>query len=401
MIKKTLGSIFMEKLQDPNVIEIMCNSDGSLWIDELGVGMSKVGSINPYNVQAAINVIASMLKITATKEMPIIEGEFPLDNSRFAAQLPPVVASPTFALRKKASLVFTLENYVEKNMMTEHQKEIIKEAIREHKNIVIVGGTSSGKTTLTNACIDYMSKIANEERIIIIEDTGEIQCKAVNSVLFHTTVHTSITDLLKTTLRMSPDRIIIGEVRDHTALDLLDAWSTGHPGGISTIHANNSLQALDRIEGLVSRHNNAPDDKKSVISNAVDLIINIRKTGLNRKVEEILELEGYDKNKNEYIFKYIKLAYAGGTLPFESGLTKISNSLSGPVAISIAVIAFAAAGIMYVFNPDATALIKGLIGLCIALGVMFGGKVFVDLIAKPSSSGCIITQDYIDKMPKS
>lgn len=247
-----------------------------------------------------------MLKITATKEMPIIEGEFPLDNSRFAAQLPPVVASPTFALRKKASLVFTLENYVEKNMMTEHQKEIIKEAIREHKNIVIVGGTSSGKTTLTNACIDYMSKIANEERIIIIEDTGEIQCKAVNSVLFHTTVHTSITDLLKTTLRMRPDRIIIGEVRDHTALDLLDAWSTGHPGGISTIHANNSLQALDRIEGLVSRHNNAPDDKKSVISNAVDLIINIRKTGLNRKVEEILELEGYDKNKNEYIFKYIK-----------------------------------------------------------------------------------------------
>ncbi len=247
-----------------------------------------------------------MLKITATKETPIIEGEFPLDSSRFAAQLPPVVACPTFALRKKASLVFTLEDYVAKKMMTLKQMEIIKQAIANHRNIVIVGGTSSGKTTLTNACIDYMSKIANEERIIIIEDTGEIQCKAVNSVLFHTTVHTSITDLLKTTLRMRPDRIIIGEVRDHTALDLLDAWSTGHPGGISTIHANNSLQALDRIEGLVSRHNNAPDDKKSVIGNAVDLIINIRKTGLNRKVEEILELSGYDKNKNEYIFKYIK-----------------------------------------------------------------------------------------------
>lgn len=91
------------------------------------------------------------------------------------------------------------------------------------------------------------------------------------------------------------------------------------------------------------------------------------------------------------------LAHAGGTLPFESGLTKISNSLSGPVAISIAVIAFAAAGIMYVFNPDATALIKGLIGLCIALGVMFGGKVFVDLIAKPSSSGNVISQIYLEK----
>ncbi len=306
MIKKTLGNIFLEKLEDPNVIEIMCNSDGSLWIDELGKGMSKVGHINTYNIKVAINIIASMLKITATKETPIIEGEFPLDNSRFAAQLPPIVSSPTFALRKKASLVFTLENYVENGMMTEFQKEIIKEAIKEHKNIVIVGGTSSGKTTLTNACIDYMSKIAVEERIIIIEDTGEIQCKAANAVLFHTSVYTSITDLLKTTLRMRPDRIIIGEVRDHTALDLLDAWSTGHPGGISTIHANNSLQALDRIEGLVSRHNNAPDDKKAVIGNAVDFIINIRKTGTKRKVEEILQLEGYDKNKNEYIFKYIQ-----------------------------------------------------------------------------------------------
>lgn len=305
MIVKTLGKTFMEKLEDPNVIEIMCNSDGSLWIDELGKGMSRAGTINPYNVRVAINVIASMLKITATKETPIIEGEFPLDNSRFAAQLPPIVASPTFALRKKASLVFTLENYVEKNMMTEQQKEIIKEAIREHKNIVIVGGTSSGKTTLTNACIDYMSKISDEERIIIIEDTGEIQCKATNSVLFHTSIYTSITDLLKTTLRMRPDRIIIGEVRDHTALDMLDAWSTGHPGGISTVHANNALQALDRIEGLVSRHNNAPDDKKTVIGNAIDIIINIRKTGNIRKVEEILALEGYDKINNTYLFKYI------------------------------------------------------------------------------------------------
>ena len=305
MIKKTLGTLFLSSLENPNIIEIMYNPDGSLWVDELGKGMSKVGTINPYNVSVAVNIIASMLKITASKQTPIIEGEFPLDNSRFAAQLPPVVSAPTFALRKKASLVFTLENYVEKEMMTEHQKEIIKNSIAEHKNIIIVGGTSSGKTTLTNACIDYMSKIADTERIVIIEDTGEIQCNADNVVPFHTSVYTSITDLLKTTLRMRPDRIIIGEVRDHTALDLLDAWSTGHPGGICTIHANNSIQALDRIEGLVSRHPYSPDDKKSVIGNAVDLIINIRKTGTARKVEEILEIDSYDKIKNEYVFKYI------------------------------------------------------------------------------------------------
>lgn len=306
MIKKTLGHQFMDALNNNKIIEIMCNSDGSLWVDELGIGMSKVGSISKHNVTVAINTIASLLKVTATKQTPIIEGEFPLDNSRFAAQLPPVVAAPTFALRKKASLVFTLEDYVTKGMMTNDQKEIIKKSIEDHKNIIIVGGTSSGKTTLTNACIDYMSKIADSERIIIIEDTGEIQCNAENVVLFHTSVHTSITDLLKTTLRMRPDRIIIGEVRDHTALDLLDAWSTGHPGGICTIHANNSLQALDRVEGLVSRHPFSPTDKKTVIGNAVDLIVNIRKTGTSRKVEEILELESFDKNKNEYVFNYIQ-----------------------------------------------------------------------------------------------
>lgn len=305
LLERVLGKTFFKYLNDDLVIEIMLNSDCKLWIDRLGEGMSCVGEIPVSQSIVAMNTIASMLNKKVNYDNPILEGEFPIDNSRFAGQIPPVVSAPTFAIRKKAKLVFTLDDYVAKGIMTEKQRDIIKEAIENHENIVIVGGTSSGKTTLTNACIDYMSSIADTERIVIIEDTGEIQCNAVNSVLFHTSLNVSITDLLKTTLRMRPDRIIIGEVRDHTALDLLDAWSTGHSGGISTIHANNSKQALERIEGLVTRHPYAPKDIKTVIASAVNLIINIRKTGTTRKIEEIIKIHNYNISKNEYEFDYI------------------------------------------------------------------------------------------------
>lgn len=305
LLERVLGKTFFKYLNDDLVIEIMLNSDTKLWIDRLGEGMSCVGEIPVSQSIVAMNTIASMLNKKVNYDNPILEGEFPIDNSRFAGQIPPVVSAPTFAIRKKAKLVFTLDDYVAKGIMTEKQRDTIKEAIENHENIVIVGGTSSGKTTLTNACIDYMSSIADTERIVIIEDTGEIQCNAVNSVLFHTSLNVSITDLLKTTLRMRPDRIIIGEVRDHTALDLLDAWSTGHSGGISTIHANNSKQALERIEGLVTRHPYAPKDIKTVIGSAVNLIINIRKTGTARKIEEIIKIHNYNISKNEYEFDYI------------------------------------------------------------------------------------------------
>lgn len=305
LLERVLGKTFFKYLSDDLVIEIMLNSDTKLWVDRLGEGMSCVGEIPISQSMVAMNTIASMLNKKVNYDNPILEGEFPIDNSRFAGQIPPIVSSPTFAIRKKAKLVFTLENYVEKGIMTVAQRDTIKESIKNHENIVIVGGTSSGKTTLTNACIDYMSNIADTERIVIIEDTGEIQCNAVNSVLFHTSLNVSITDLLKTTLRMRPDRIIIGEVRDHTALDLLDAWSTGHSGGISTIHANNSKQALERIEGLVTRHPYAPKDIKTVIASAVHLIVNIRKTGTARKIEEIIKIHQYNSQKKEYEFDYI------------------------------------------------------------------------------------------------
>lgn len=306
LLKRVLGDVFLSYLFNDTVIEIMLNSDGKLWIDELGKGMQEVGYINSSKSIVAINTVASMLNKTINYDNPILEGEFPIDNSRFAAQIPPVVANPTFSIRKKAKLIFTLEDYMKQNIISNSNMEFIKKAIANHENIIIIGGTSSGKTTFTNACIDYMSKICNEERIIIIEDTNEIQCSSVNSILYHTSISCSITDLLKTTLRMRPDRIIIGEVRDYTALDLLDAWSTGHSGGISTIHANNARQALERLENLVSRHPFCPKDIKPIIANAVDVIVSIKKINKDRKIDEIIKVHNYDSLNNNYEFEYIK-----------------------------------------------------------------------------------------------
>ena len=307
-LKRYLGKDFMKAFENPNVVEIMLNSDGYLWVDELGVGMSIVGFLSHYHSKSALNVIATMLDEKITKTQPMLEGEFPMgSNVRFAGQTSPIVSAPTFSIRKPALLVFTLENYLEKKIITNKQMLYIKDAIENLKNIIIIGGTKTGKTTLVNACIHYMSEVAINERIVVIEDTREIQCTAINQVVYHTSINVSMSKLVKTVLRMNPDRIIIGEVRDETALDLLDAWSTGHPGGISTIHGNNAEHGLERLEGLVTRNKYAPKEIIPVIGNAIDVIINIcvNKKLKKFEVKEIIELEKYDKKTEEFVFKYI------------------------------------------------------------------------------------------------
>lgn len=218
-------------LQDPETVEIMVNADGRIWQEKLGQRIEYIGNLQAAQAEAVIKTVAGFHGKEVTRSNPIIEGEFPLDNSRFAGQLPPVVSSPTFAIRKKAVAIFTLEQYVESGVLSAKHRDVIKDAVRQHRNILVIGGTGSGKTTLINAIIFEMVLNDPDERIFIIEDTGEIQCAAQNSVQYHTTLDVSMTQLLKTTLRMRPDRILVGEVRGAEALDLLDAWNTGHEGG--------------------------------------------------------------------------------------------------------------------------------------------------------------------------
>ncbi|WP_292255030.1 P-type conjugative transfer ATPase TrbB, partial [Mesorhizobium sp.] len=179
-------------------------------------------------------------------------GELPIGGHRFEGLLPPVVAAPTFTIRRRASRLIPLDDYVAAKIMTEHQASLIRNAITSRMNIVISGGTGSGKTTLANAVIAEIVETAPDDRMVILEDTAEIQCAAENAVALHTSDTIDMGRLLKSTMRLRPDRIIVGEVRDGAALTLLKAWNTGHPGGVTTIHSNTAESALRRLEQLTA-----------------------------------------------------------------------------------------------------------------------------------------------------
>lgn len=295
-LKKQMGKVFLAAFEDPLTIEILLNENGKLWVEKLGKDMEIIGEFPPSTAKIFIDLCAGYLDKQITADSPLLEGEFPLDGSRFTAQIPPIVHHPTFSIRKKPHKIFTLENYVADGIMTSAQKEVILKAIDQHKNILIIGSTGSGKTTLVNGVIDAMVQRTPQDRVIIIEDTGEIQCAAKNYVQFHTTREVTMTDLLRTTLRMRPDRILVGEVRGPEALDLLDAWNTGHPGGIATLHADSALQGLYRLHSLVTRNPFAPSDIDPLIGEAVHIVIFIAKTkDHGRKIQEILEISGFQE----------------------------------------------------------------------------------------------------------
>jgi type IV secretion system protein VirB11 len=229
-----------------------------------------------------------------THHKPVLEGELPIDGSRFAGQLPPVVPAPSFSIRKRAVAIFTLDQYVSDGNMTAGHQATLIDAIRAHRNILVVGGTGSGKTTPVNAIINGMIAFDPHERLVIIEDTGEIQCAAENFLQYHTSLEVTMTMLLRTTLRMRPDRIVVGEVRGPEALDLRMAWNTGHEGGAATLHANNARAGLDRLAMLISMHPDSPRPIEPLIGQAVDMIVHIARTPEGRRVQEILDISGYE-----------------------------------------------------------------------------------------------------------
>jgi len=285
----------LSALQDPETVEIMVNADGRIWQEKLGQKIQHIGNIQAAQVEAVIKTVAGFHGKEVNRFNPMIEGEFPLDNSRFAGQLPPIVSSPTFAIRKKAIKIFTLEQYVETGVLSPRHSDVIKDAVRKHRNILVIGGTGSGKTTLINAIINEMVRSDPDERIFILEDTGEIQCAAENFVQYHTTLDVDMTQLLKTTLRMRPDRILVGEVRGPEALDLLDAWNTGHEGGAATLHANDALSGLTRLESLISRNPSAPKEIMPLIAEAVDMVVHITRTPHGRRIQQIIEVQGFKR----------------------------------------------------------------------------------------------------------
>ena len=300
-LRRQLGATLCGLLQAPDVVELMLNSDGRVWADRLGRSMEPVCQMAPAAAESLIATVASSIRSTVTRENPILECELPLvapfSGARFEAVIPPNVSpGPVFTIRRKASAVFTLDQYVTAGIMTPGQCAAIKRAVRERLNILVVGGTGTGKTTLTNAILAYIAEVATTHRLVIIEDTSEIQCSAENAVILRATDTVTMLRLLKTTMRLRPDRIIVGEVRGGEALALLKAWNTGHPGGVCTVHANTHANAartgLTRIEQLIQEASSSP--MRELIAEAVDLIVSIAKAANEpgRLVQEVVSVNG-------------------------------------------------------------------------------------------------------------
>lgn len=303
-LRRDMGDQLLAALDDKRTVEIMLNADGRLWQERLGEPMVCIGHMAIAQSEALIKTVAGFHGQEITRHNPLLEAEFPLDGSRFAAQLPPVVAAPTFALRKRAVKIISLQDYVDSGTMTAAQRLAIIEAVQAHRNILVVGGTGSGKTTLVNAIIEQMVLCNPDERVFIIEDTGEIQCSATNFVQYSTTRSISMTGLLRASLRMRPDRILVGEVRGPEALDLLMAWNTGHEGGAATLHANNAVAALARLQMLVSMHADAPSHIEPLIGDCVHLIVHIERTPKGRRINQLVKVLGYENGL--YQLQHIK-----------------------------------------------------------------------------------------------
>lgn len=290
-LRSSLGQTIMAALEDPRVVEVMLNPDGNLFVERIGSGVELSGRMSSHDAETVIGKVAHALKTEVTADRPIISGELPPDGHRFEGILPPAAPAPVFNIRKRASMLIRLDQYVADAIMTTHQVQVIREAIANRLNIVVSGGTGTGKTTLTNAILAELVEVTPDHRLVILEDTAEIQCAAENHVSLHTTDTVDMARLLKSTMRLRPDRIIVGEVRDGAALTLLKAWNTGHPGGVVTVHANSALAALTRLEQLVAEVSIQP--MPEVIGEAVDLIVSIERAPQGRIVREILKVEGF------------------------------------------------------------------------------------------------------------
>jgi type IV secretion system protein VirB11 len=294
MLRTAMGPTIAAALADPLVIEIMVNPDGALRLDRLGEGRLDTGvRYEPAQIERIVRLVASHARTEVHASAPIVSAELPPlgegAGERFEGVLPPVSLAPCFSIRKPAARVYTLSDYVSDGIMPPESARLLAEAVAARCNILIAGGTSSGKTTLANALLAELGEL--DERVILIEDTRELQSPAPDTVALRTRAGAvTMADLVRSTLRLRPDRIIVGETRGCEALDMLKAWNTGHPGGIATVHANSAAAALFRLEQLVEEA--VVSVPRRLIAEAIDLVVFIAGRGRSRRVETLARVIG-------------------------------------------------------------------------------------------------------------
>ena len=299
MLRTALGPDIASWLDDPGVVEVMLNPDGRLWIDRLKEGVADTGQrLSAADGERIVRLVAHHVGVEVHPASPRVSAELPESGERFEGLIPPVVQAPCFAIRKPAVAIFTLDHYVASGIMTAAQAEMLRVSVAERRNVLVAGGTSTGKTTLVNALLAEVAR--SGDRVVLIEDTRELQCAAPNLVALRTKDGVAtLSELVRSSLRLRPDRIPIGEVRGAEALDLLKAWGTGHPGGIGTIHAGSALGALRRLEQLIQEA--VVTVPRALIAETIDLVAVLAGRGGDRRLAELAAVSGLSPG-GEYLF---------------------------------------------------------------------------------------------------
>lgn len=322
MLRSAMGAEIAAALEDPEVAEVMLNPDGSLWVDRLGTGRAPMGIVmSPEIAERIVRLVAAHVRTEVHSGAPILSAELPETGERFLGVLPPLVHAPSFSIRKRALRILALADFVTDGVMSQMQAGFLQSAVRERLNILIAGGTSTGKTTLANALLHEIAQ--GGDRVLVLEDTLELQCCSEDYVGMRTEPGVStMADLVRATLRMRPDRIVVGEVRGAEALDLLKAWGTGHPGGLATVHAGSAAGALTRIEQLVQEA--CVTIPCALIAETVNVIVYLSGRGRGRRVEDIVRVTGFDGRS----YRLEPLAASGARPPdaTSSGLAPSSQT---------------------------------------------------------------------------
>jgi type IV secretion system protein VirB11 len=324
-LRREFGDIVLKSLADDRTEDILLNPDSSVWVKRMGEGFSRIGEMSAAAAASALGTVAAWRGTVLNHERPILETELPIDGSRFEALVPPVVRRPVFAIRLRPRRIFTLQEYEAGQILTEkddpinrlrrnddfalslrglNHAEIIRAAVRARKNLLVVGSTGSGKTTLVNAILEALAQLTPNDRVISIEDTTELQCPVRNYLDLRAVGSVTMLECLRACMRLKPTRIVVGEVRGAEAHTLLKAWNTGHPGGAATVHANDAMSGLIRLESLVAEATNAP--QQNLIAEAVDLVIFVDEEPelkAGRKVREVLLVTGY--RDGQYLVEHV------------------------------------------------------------------------------------------------
>ena len=288
MVLNSLGTDILSMIDDDNVTEVYINEDHNIW-KETFTGRIDTGiNLTNKQVTSICTAIAGYNNDIITTESPELGVE--LSSLMLRAQIcyPPIVKEPIFFLRKKPRRIFSLEEYVASNSLSEKYYNLIVEYITSHKN---------------------------KERVLILEDTQELQCTLPDVLYLRTSgnkkqVHVTMSDLVFVSMRLSPNRIIVGEVRNQCAYDMIQAWNTGHEGGFCTTHANSAEEAFERLEVLIGQSSEVKDNEvvRRLIGNTVDVIISIQRTvsdtGTIRLIDGVIEVDRYDYHANEFVFTH-------------------------------------------------------------------------------------------------